>query len=178
MIDLPMINHCGECTACCTVVAVGEIGKAQNQPCQHICEQGCRIYEARPSSCQKYACLWLYSQSKDKPLPPEWRPDRLGVVIEGAVTNLGPVVVVRELLFGAAETEKARDAYTYLGSLTKGSVMIVHPDNTRTIKLPRQSTIMDEVGGLFAEKPSLDPNGLKQRKKLLKRKLGGHAKKK
>jgi hypothetical protein len=176
MTDLPMINPCGECTACCTALAVGEIGKAQNESCQHICEQGCSIYETRPASCRKYECIWLYSQSKT-PFPPEWRPDRLGAVIEGTITNAGPVIVVRELHPGAADEEKVRQVYTYLSSLSKGSVMVVHPDNAKTILLPRAKSVSEQVSDLFIEKPdpvsaaTSDPRALKRRKKLLKQKM-------
>jgi len=73
------LRTCGECTACCTILAVEEIGKALNEPCRHLCGTGCAVYEARPTACRTFNCLWLWS-GKDE----AERPDRSGVMLEAA----------------------------------------------------------------------------------------------
>lgn len=69
---------CGECTMCCKLLGVEEIGKAPNQWCGHCAiGSGCQIYATRPKSCQEFECLWL--QTPD--MPEELRPDRSKVVL-------------------------------------------------------------------------------------------------
>jgi len=61
--DVPLDTtprQCGDCTKCCTVMAVNEIGKPEHQSCQHQCAQGCAIYQTRPKACRDWSCLWLH----------------------------------------------------------------------------------------------------------------------
>jgi len=74
-----MKRTCGECTACCTVLAVEELGKAQQERCKHLCGKGCAIYERRPVACRDFDCLWLTADMADKE-----RPDLSGVMLERA----------------------------------------------------------------------------------------------
>jgi Fe-S-cluster containining protein len=68
---------CGECTACCTAVAVQELNKPINVRCPHVCERGCSIYDHRPGPCAAFQCVWLHGI-----LPDKFRPDQCGVVWE------------------------------------------------------------------------------------------------
>ncbi|HRI10323.1 MAG TPA: hypothetical protein PKW35_21035 [Nannocystaceae bacterium] len=68
---------CGECTACCTVMAVTELQKPRGQACAHICAGGCAIYSERPDSCRRFDCLWRLGFARD-----DDRPDRLGVIFD------------------------------------------------------------------------------------------------
>lgn len=68
---------CGECTACCTVMAVTELKKPRGQACPHICAAGCAIYSERPDSCRRFDCLWRLGFARD-----DDRPDRLGVIFD------------------------------------------------------------------------------------------------
>jgi hypothetical protein len=70
------MRQCGECTACCTALAVQELDKPRYRPCQHLGEAGCGAYQSRPGSCRDYQCLWLQGFLGD-----EDRPDRLGVIV-------------------------------------------------------------------------------------------------
>ena len=45
---------CGECTACCTIMAIAELNKANYQPCPHNCGC-CAIYANRPRNCRSSA---------------------------------------------------------------------------------------------------------------------------
>jgi hypothetical protein len=90
-------RECGECSACCTLIAVPEIGKKENAPCPNAKkDEGCAIHESRPESCRAYSCLWLAEGSPE--IVPESRlrgkseiptllrnmdrPDRVGVVVD------------------------------------------------------------------------------------------------
>lgn len=71
-------RSCGECTACCTAVAVEELKKPIWVTCQHVAPSGCSIYAERPESCRAFECLWRSG----------WfgidrhRPDKFGVIME------------------------------------------------------------------------------------------------
>ena len=74
------LRSCGECTACCTVLAVDELRKPMRWACDHIHCAGCRIYDTRPQSCREFNCLWLLGEI---PGDERARPDRLGVIFDG-----------------------------------------------------------------------------------------------
>ena len=70
---------CGECTACCTVLAVNELRKPMRWACEHVACDGCQAYDARPQSCRDFNCLWLRGAiSGDEAR----RPDKLGVLFD------------------------------------------------------------------------------------------------
>jgi hypothetical protein len=88
---------CGDCTACCTVLAVTELNKPMRFACQHQCRDGCRTYLARPSGCRQFNCLWLRgalqqhksatelvshlpTQDSGNPADESLRPDHSGVI--------------------------------------------------------------------------------------------------
>lgn len=80
-------RECGECTACCTGMAVKEVEKEKGTPCPLLCglnppalvetrTHGCSIYETRPKSCQDFRCRWLDGLHEDGD-----RPDRSGIIL-------------------------------------------------------------------------------------------------
>jgi len=73
---------CNECTLCCRVLPVAEIGKPCATRCAQQCAKGCRVYgtSAYPISCRLWTCAWLSDESI--PLP---RPDRVGYIIDKAL---------------------------------------------------------------------------------------------
>lgn len=101
-------RSCGECTACCTVKGVAELGKPSQTACRHLCGGGCDIYSARPRSCRDYACLWRQGWIEGDE---RRRPDQLGVMIdyEPFARIPGSVrLVVWEVVPGAAQSQKVR----------------------------------------------------------------------
>ncbi|HXT59372.1 MAG TPA: hypothetical protein VN699_12105 [Pirellulales bacterium] len=99
---------CGECTACCTIKAVPELGKPTQASCAHLCQSQCAIYAARPASCRDYACLWrqgLIDGDERR------RPDHLGVIIDYEAFAAVPGAVrllVWEIQPGAMKSDKVR----------------------------------------------------------------------
>lgn len=101
-------RSCGECTACCTIKAVPELGKPTQAPCAHLCQAQCGIYASRPTSCREYACFWRQGLIEGDE---RRRPDQLGVLIDHEPFPLiaGTVrLVVWELVPGALESDKVR----------------------------------------------------------------------
>lgn len=66
---------CGNCTACCTLLPIAEIGKPINTPCQH-CDKGCTIYQGKPKTCTEFECAYI----QGKQLPEKLRPDKCGII--------------------------------------------------------------------------------------------------
>ncbi|HVA46395.1 MAG TPA: hypothetical protein VNH11_08480 [Pirellulales bacterium] len=101
-------RSCGDCTACCAVKSVRELGKPSQTACRHVCQAGCGIYDRRPASCRDYACLWRQGLIEGDQ---RRRPDQLGVLIDyepfaGMPGTLR--LVVWEVVPGAAQSEKVR----------------------------------------------------------------------
>jgi hypothetical protein len=69
---------CGDCVACCQVLNIDEpdMIKPADQLCMHCTGAGCSIYDSRPQVCRDWDCVWRRIDS----MPPETRPDRLGVL--------------------------------------------------------------------------------------------------
>ena len=69
--------ECGECTACCTAFPVKELKKPIATECDYA-DEGCKIYNDRPQSCQDCLCAWI-----TQPVAVlELRPDKCGVIFE------------------------------------------------------------------------------------------------
>lgn len=83
-LDLVPGRTCGDCTACCTVMAVDqpEMQKEAGATCRHRAA-GCSIYETRPKLCRDYHCGWRQLPILDQ----SWRPDLSGVFVEVEVVD-------------------------------------------------------------------------------------------
>lgn len=92
-------NQCGDCTACCALFPIAELGKGLNEGCAH-CDGGCTIYDTRPQSCTGFNCLYLQSSA-----PVEVRPDRCGIVFEKLSSRLIYGTTFKKVSkWGAAQT--------------------------------------------------------------------------
>lgn len=99
---------CGECTACCRIKGVPELGKPTQRACTHLCAAGCAMYAARPTSCREYACLWRQGLVEGDE---RRRPDKLGVMIDFEPFARIPGtlrLVVWEVTPGAMHSDKVR----------------------------------------------------------------------
>lgn len=77
-----MAGDCGKCTMCCKLMAVTELNKPKNAPCEHCSVGvGCKIYTDRPLGCEKFKCIWLQTQATSHPLSLQMRPDKSKVVL-------------------------------------------------------------------------------------------------
>jgi hypothetical protein len=47
-------SRCGECKECCIAFPIcdGDIDKPGNEPCKHLGDHGCNIYDNRPATWQ------------------------------------------------------------------------------------------------------------------------------
>lgn len=124
-------RECGRCSACCTLIGVGELGKPERTPCAHLAPggRGCGCYATRPESCRSYVCLWLagFGGSDD-------RPDRTGVMFDVTQIREGQQqkLVAWELRRGASRS--ARPMSVLQQQLAKGiAVVVIDPDGVRTL---------------------------------------------
>ena len=91
-------RRCGECTVCCTAMAIDkpEIQKEAGVTCRY-CQGGCTIQDHWPALCRDYFCGWRRLKSMDE----SWRPDRSGVLAEveqdGGDIHLSLVLVANPL---------------------------------------------------------------------------------
>tara|TARA_R110000744_G_scaffold184845_1_gene304261 strand:+ start:1716 stop:2141 length:426 start_codon:yes stop_codon:yes gene_type:complete len=84
----PQVRDCGECTLCCTAMAVPELDKANGIKCEHECGN-CGIYAERPTSCASFECLWLQGVG-----PIAMRPDKTGAVLVSEIDKIKGEAVV------------------------------------------------------------------------------------
>lgn len=125
-------RSCGECRACCSALGIeespGEQGhgllhswSAPGEPCAYECESGCSVYDRRPMSCRAYRCWWLRGWG-----PEEERPDRLGLIVDNAVSSIMLARVAPLPLCIVSETKPGVLA-------PKGSPVSRHPETVRTL---------------------------------------------
>ena len=72
-------RECGACRQCCITTDIVEIGKKAGEPCRHLVDQGCGIYENRPEACRAFECGW---KTNPKYRADE-RPDAVGIMVMG-----------------------------------------------------------------------------------------------
>lgn len=99
-----MTRRCGDCTLCCKLLPVSEIGKPANQPCEHQrTGKGCLLYHKRtfPNSCKLWSCAWLLNLDADHLPRPDHAhyvidpmPDYVTVKAENGLTGRLPVVQI------------------------------------------------------------------------------------
>ncbi|MES1202733.1 MAG: YkgJ family cysteine cluster protein [Pseudomonadota bacterium] len=79
---------CGPCVACCQLTEINEpqLKKPEGVLCPHCTGSACSIYDARPTPCRTYYCVWRRIAA----LPEEARPDRLGVMLHLAHPRPAP----------------------------------------------------------------------------------------
>jgi hypothetical protein len=69
---------CGECSLCCKLPHIDEMGKPAGVWCKHCApgKGGCKIYPTRPLTCQRFMCLWLITEDLDD----RWKPTTSKIV--------------------------------------------------------------------------------------------------
>ena len=72
-------RNCDKCSLCCKVLGIGELNKPLGTWCSHCRpgKGGCTIYQARPSECATFNCLWLTSAELDA----AWYPPTAKLVV-------------------------------------------------------------------------------------------------
>jgi hypothetical protein len=110
VISLPQLSKdpprpgCGECTACCDVIGVLELGKPYYARCEHL-NCGCGIYTSRPQQCAQYRCAWHAGMLGDRV---DRRPDKTGVIFQYEPENGKWVLGIYEVVAGAADSDRTR----------------------------------------------------------------------
>jgi hypothetical protein len=77
----PLVSgrECGDCVACCAVLAIDAptLSKPANTLCRYSTGRGCGIHETRPDICRAWFCGWRRNAS----MPDAARPDRSGLLV-------------------------------------------------------------------------------------------------
>ena len=90
-------RECGDCTFCCTAKGIPDMEGGRKPPwveCDHVCEAGCGIYDAKPRTCSIYYCGWRLGLGGESS-----RPDKAQVMVDlspitNAVPDIGDVLGV------------------------------------------------------------------------------------
>jgi hypothetical protein len=76
-----MTRRCGECSLCCRLLPVKELGKGAGERCRHQRGLGCKVYHSLRTvspSCELWTCRWLVEDDTADLM----RPDRSHYVID------------------------------------------------------------------------------------------------
>lgn len=115
-------NVCGECRACCIILPIAEPGfvKAAGVPCNHLCTSGCSLYgsETMPDLCRGYYCVWRMDKWFEN--RPDYRPDKLGVILQGHMDRL--------TLFEVSPNSLSKSSVQYIKNRQrKGRTVMLYP---------------------------------------------------
>lgn len=140
-------RRCGDCTLCCKLLPVRELGKVANQACKYQRSgKGCTVYHqpAQPFSCRVWSCMWLRNDDADD----LWRPDRSHYVIDpspdyvnlvhhhdGAVRRIDVVQIWVDPKHPNAHRDPALRAWIDRRAARLGHAAIVRFDSRRALHL-------------------------------------------
>ena len=127
-------RRCGNCTACCLVLQVPELGKPRDIACPHA-GNGCKDYDHRPASCRSYRCMWLdgFLDQRDKPNRIGIVLDRPDVMVSGEIWSDIPSVMIRVVHPGA---KLARRAKEIINTLAERKAVLLARGDDRKLKGP------------------------------------------
>ena len=145
-------RSCGDCSACCSIMPIGELNKGSHQRCQFLTDNklGCSIYAKRPRSCREWACIWAYLPH-DTPHGLK-RPDLGGYLIDmlpdTIVLQLDSGELIRSVVCQIWLAANKRDAHKspelreYLNYLGEGGVpaLIRYGHNSGFVLFPPSIT--------------------------------------
>jgi len=131
-------NPCGDCTVCCTVLAVddGDFHKPSFTPCSHLCEKGCDIYSSKPSICTGFYCMYavLADFFRD-----DDRPDKSGIVIAINHPDSHFTQTTKLTTFSAYEARpgafKSYNGDRMLRKISNRAVLILIPNEKNTAEV-------------------------------------------
>lgn len=125
IIDVKDVRPCGDCQACCSIMAVKELQKENYTRCQHQCAGGCGVYQDRPQSCQTFDCWYRAGLVKH-------RPDKIGVIVD--YYPMQDVICVWEVRPGASETKRVTRMIKSLRKTYPASLIhIVNKENAGSL---------------------------------------------
>jgi hypothetical protein len=122
MADLTANRECGECNVCCKVLGIDPLKKVPGVLCPNRTkDQGCAIYETRPTVCRKFYCGW-----RILPLGEEWRPDKSEILIvpTGRVEPIRPEDGLQFELIGALDKVFWKPLVNMIASLIQKNVPV------------------------------------------------------
>jgi hypothetical protein len=134
-------RECGNCTLCCKVYNIPEIGKAAGKWCKHCTPgKGCAIHDTLPSQCSVFNCLWRTMEA----LPPHWKPEQSKMVI--TIFPLNEFIYV-QVDPGTPSAWRKQPYYDDLhhwakNNLQKGIHVIVFVNDIATLIMPDDTVLL------------------------------------
>ncbi len=138
-------RSCGECSACCTALAIHELKKPPHKACPN-CSSGtrCDIYPDRPDSCRAFRCQWLDGHSNE-----DERPDKSGLVRAFFLQRSGLHMTMSEFRPGALMDPAVR-AETC--ELLEGDVIVTHMPFGKTWETYVPESRLENLWVFFSER--------------------------
>lgn len=132
-------RECGGCSACCTTHSVQAVPTGLMEPCRHLAERGCSIFDTDglPPVCRSFECAWREGLWGE-----EQRPDRCGVVAEMQFTNVrhkdGRVTktkawILRDVWPDAHDSKAGSAVVRNVTGLSRLPVFLMTTDNERHV---------------------------------------------
>jgi hypothetical protein len=149
-------RQCGECVACCDLLYVPELKKPARQRCPDCTGTGCGIWETRPSVCRNWHCVWRMLGA----MPPETRPDKLGVMFEvrtpDAPRNILSKRYIRGISLGPVENFEAPLVRKAIDMFSRARVPVWLDHNGQDVCVHPPKPIQDVlIHGLPASSPDV-----------------------
>lgn len=138
---------CGDCMACCTVLAVDtpDFRKPAGTPCIHLVSRGCGIHAVRPDICRTWFCAWRRIAG----MPEEARPDRSGVLVSldfvKSPRNCFEGVSILVRMLAGSDAIESGMAQTILDSLCDQLVPVWFSDGSKKMLMHPDSEVADLV---------------------------------
>lgn len=136
-------RKCGDCSECCTVLAVATLGKPTHQRCAHVRvgTRACSIYEQRPDECGRYECAWLRGMGSNSQ-----RPDKVGLVVTPEETAFGRTFLIMESRPGAAKRGKTVTECVRVAQQNDMTVIVAGPTWRTVVYVPDDKQgVLDQV---------------------------------
>lgn len=126
-----MMKNCGDCVLCCKLLRVPTLEKPVGVWCKHFKKnQGCLIYNERPTECRNFNCLWLQSNAMDEGL----KPSRCGIVFD--LNREDRIVVAMVNPFKSNAWKSGKPKLLIQQILRDGYIVWVSVGNQKNLLLP------------------------------------------
>jgi len=127
-------RECGECTECCTMLEIPALKKPKKTRCKLLKDDcgGCSDYKGRPQDCCGFQCAW-----SENIFPPDFRPDKIGIMVYHVDSYMGRTMFVTETREEAFENSKAhKEMIISLGERRKTPIILAQYDGNATMMVP------------------------------------------
>lgn len=116
------MRDCEKCQECCIGLPIQTLNKKEGDPCVHIENGRCGIYENRYDLCRNFSCQWLLEDPLTKE---EWRPDFCGFILWEGESFGNKVVCLKVTRVEANNSQECREAILRYGKARRGEFLVM-----------------------------------------------------